>query len=268
VRAESAARNRGSRRCVPLPVWRGPLVSLSELALASRAEPFSAPGWLFELKYDGFRVLAAKDKGTVTLRYRSGRDATRAFPEVVEALAALPARKALLDGERVVFRNGTPDFERFRQRALADDRRRTRDSASACLFDLLALDGNDLRQLPLVERKAMLRELLPAAGPLVYVQHVEREGERLLAGARELRLEGVVAKRADSAYAPGRTGSWLKFKVEETADFVVIGVADPSKETFGRASLVLATGTNHGLRYTGRAAIGRNELEALADVVP
>lgn len=115
------------------PPWSGRLVC--ELTLASRTDPFSAPGWLFELKYDGFRLLAAKDGKTVTLRLRTGRDATARFLEVVDALAALPARTALLDGELVVFgREGRSDFDGLRARAFAG-KVRSGLAVTACLFE-------------------------------------------------------------------------------------------------------------------------------------
>ncbi len=247
-----------------LPRWTGALTA--DLALATRAEPFSAPGWIFELKYDGFRLLAAKDGDSATLRYRSGRNATPVFPEVVAALAALPARRALLDGELVVFGNdGRSDFELLRARALGGGGAgAARMDVRACLFDLLALDDQDLRQLPVVERKRLLRELLAEAGDrLVFVEHVEERGEELLAGASELRLEGIVAKRADSAYVAGHSGLWRKFKVEETADFVVIGIAAPSEGTFWKPALVLGSADRVGVRYIGRVAIGEAELDGL-----
>ena len=239
--------------------------------LATRSEPFSAPRWVFELKYDGFRLQAAKDGSRVTLRYRSGRNATSVFPEIAEAVARLPADRAILDGELVAFGpDGRSDFELLRARALSAGKR---DSAAtdvrACIFDLIGLDDADLRPLPLVERKGLLRDLLSGADHhLVFVDHVEERGEELLAGARQLRLEGVVAKRVDSSYLPGRSGAWRKFKVEETQDFVVIGIAAPSEGTFWRPGLVLARADGDGVRYVGRVAVGQPELASLEAVLP
>lgn len=266
-RRTSANHSTSSLPARSLARWTGPL--LVPLALASRSEPFSGPGWLFELKYDGWRVLAAKDEAEVTLRLRSGRDATATFPEVADAIAALPAQRALLDGELVVFdADGRSDFEMLRTRALGRRTGPRYTDATAALFDVLALNDHDLRHVPLVERKQMLQELLSGRERLLYVEHVEDRGEQLLDGARRLGLEGVVAKRADSPYPSGRTGAWLKFKCEDTADFVVIGVAAPSRLTFMRPGLVLATVERDRLRYAGRVAVGRRELDALAVVVP
>ncbi len=185
----------------------------------------------------------------VRLRYRSRKDVTSVFPEVAAAIRALPARRALLDGELVVFgADGLPDFEGLRARAFASGRTNA---------------THDLRQLPLLERKARLRRLLGREQGLVYVDHVESCGERLLAGVRELSLEGVVAKRADSHYLPGYSAGWLKFKIEETADFVIVGIAEPSEATFWKAGLVLAAVGGGGLRYVGRVGIGAAQLAVL-----
>jgi bifunctional non-homologous end joining protein LigD len=250
-----------------LPAWKGPLTA--DLALASRAAPFSAAGWIFELKYDGFRVLAAKNGGNVVLRLRSGRDASAEFHEVAAAVAALPTACALLDGELVVFgEDGRSDFDALRRRALATrggDWQGTH--VTGCFFDLLASDGRDVRQLPLVERKRMLKALLRQQDQLVCVDHVHKRGEQLLAGARKLGLEGIVAKKSDSPYLPGRTGAWRKIKIEDTADFIVIGIAEPTRETFMRPGLVLAVADAHRLRHVGRVAVGHTELHALEPVV-
>jgi bifunctional non-homologous end joining protein LigD len=262
------ARTATSQFVRKLPIWRGPLDV--ELALAARADAFSARGWIFELKYDGFRLLAAKDGSVVRLRCRSRKDVTSVFPEVSDAIRALPVRRALLDGELVVFgADGRPDFEQLRARAFSNGRTSgTHPRTIGCMFDLLALDDHDLRQLPLLERKAHLRRLLGHRQGLMYVDHVEGCGERLLAGARELSLEGVVAKRASSTYLPGYSAGWLKFKIEETADFVVLGIAEPSRATFWKAGLILATVAQEGLRYVGRVGIGAAEVAVLEDVLP
>jgi hypothetical protein len=101
----------------------------------------------------------------------------------------------------------------------------------------------------------------------MYVDHVRGRGEQLLAGARKLALAGIVAKKSDSPYLPGRSGAWRKVKIEETADFVVIGIAEPTRATFMRPGLVLALVDSGRLRYVGRVAVGRQELDALEPVV-
>ena len=121
----------------------------------------------------------------------------------------------------------------------------------------------------MVERKRLLRELLRGSDDdLLYVDHVEERGEQLVAGARKLRLEGVVGKKADSAYVAGRSGFWRKIKAEDTADFVVIGIAAPSEGTFWRPTLVLGSSTDAaGLRYVGRVGVGAAELAMMGPVL-
>jgi bifunctional non-homologous end joining protein LigD len=221
---------------------------------------------VFELKYDGFRMLAAKDGDDVTLRYRSGRDVTGQYTEIVAAVARLPCRRALLDGELVVCGpTGRPDFGALQRRAFRTSRGRF--GAQLCVFDLLALDEDALRPLPLLRRKELLRELLRASNPaLLYVEHLAADGEELLRGARELGLEGVVAKRADAPYVAGRNSGWRKFKLEDTSDFVVIGIAPPARATFDRP------GTPPGARRGRRAGVcgpcrGRGRRAGRAAVV-
>ncbi len=188
-----------------------------KLMLAETAEkPFTDPAWLFELKYDGFRVLAERDGGAVHLVYRRGSDAVLTYPEIARALAALPFGDLVLDGEVVVLDDeGRPSFQRLQRRA---QQRRTADVQRAALempatffaFDLLAFEGFDLRALPLVERKALLQSLLPRAGPLRYADHVAEQGEAFYAEVSRLKLEGLIAKRADAPYRAGRSPHWLK----------------------------------------------------------
>jgi bifunctional non-homologous end joining protein LigD len=184
---------------------------------------------------------------------------------VVAAVAALPVRTALLDGELVVFgRDGRPDFGLLQARGLGRRGTAAHSPARACAFDLLALNGRDLRRLRLVARKAILEEVLDGQHEVVLVEHVEERGEELLRGACDLGLEGVVAKRADAPYSAGRTTTWRKFKNENTSDFVVTGIGEPSEATYGRSSLLLAlVDADRRLRYVGRVAIGASELAAL-----
>lgn len=246
-----------------VPLWRGPLVA--DVALASRAAPFSAPDWIFELKHDGYRLLAAKVGDAVELRYRNGRVVTSTYPELEEAVGSLPHRVVLLDGELVAHEaGGRPNLDLLRARSVARGARGTSPGRVAfCVFDLLALDGHDTRDLPLLARKTLLRAVVGSGDRLRYVDHVTEQGEQLYERARELRIEGVVAKKADSAYRAGRTGTWRKMKVEETLDLRVIGVAAPAEATSWHPGLVLARADAGGLRYAGRVAVGPRELRAL-----
>jgi bifunctional non-homologous end joining protein LigD len=227
--------------------------------LAERcAEPFDDAGWVFELKYDGFRALAALESGRPRLYYRGGSDATEAFPEVAEALGRLGTADAVLDGELVVVDGrGRPQFQRLQQRfqlRRTPDRLRAAADHPACFFafDLLRLEGRDLRDRPLLERKAILRDLLPARGRLRYVQHVTRRGRALFAQVERRGLEGVLAKRADSPYQGGRSAQWLKITADRSGDFAIVGLTRVSPGEEGSLHLAVTDGK----RFTYAGSVG------------
>ncbi|HTH64630.1 MAG TPA: DNA polymerase ligase N-terminal domain-containing protein, partial [Gemmatimonadales bacterium] len=177
----------------------------------TREEPFSRAGWLFEVKLDGYRMRAVKENGQARLISRNGNDYSAAFPELIRPIAALPYANVLMDGELVILDDaGRPSFQRLQNRArigrAPDIRHASVESPGTLyLFDLMALEGFDLRSLPLVKRKALLRSVLPEAGPLKYSEHFEKEGEALYDQAVGMGLEGIVAKQADSPYKSGRS---------------------------------------------------------------
>lgn len=192
----------------------------------AKVQVLGKPGWLYEVKWDGYRGIAgiapAAKAGrpapsVVHLRTRNGADATKWFPEVAESLAGLPGGPHILDGEVVVLDDdGRSDFNRLQDRA-----RRRRlvpggDAVHFMAFDALAVDGRALIGLPVEERKAALQVLLAGAGPAVrYVEHFAAEhGRDLFRQAVALKLEGLVAKKLGSVYTPGeRTEAWVKVKV-------------------------------------------------------
>jgi bifunctional non-homologous end joining protein LigD len=237
-----------------------------KLMLAETAEkPFTDPEWIFELKYDGYRVLAAREAGEPRLVYRRGSDATALYPEVARALGALPFGDLVLDGEIVVLdEDARPSFQRLQRRA---QQRRKADIQRAALempatyyaFDLLGFEGFDARPLPLVERKRLLRGLLPRAGPLRYLDHIEAQGEAFYAEVSRLQLEGLLAKRADSPYRAGRSPHWQKLRVERTDDFVIVGFTEPGGSRTGFGALHLAAWAKGALVYCGRAGSGFDE---------
>ena len=238
--------------------------------------PFSRDGWLFELKYDGYRAIASATDHRGSLRYRSGLDATAAFPEISRTLAALPYRNIVIDGEIVVLDDDArPNFSRLQKRALLT---RGRDVQSAMrehpvvlyAFDLLGFEDYDLRRLPLAERKRMLRALLPTAGAVRFAEHIEADGLGLWRHIEALGLEGFVAKRCDSPYVAGRSPSWLKVRIEHTADLVVVGFTLPEGTRAHLGALHLAAWTAAGLVHVGRVGTGFDDatlgrLHALLD---
>lgn len=182
-----------------------------------QSPPFGRPDWLYEIKYDGYRLLAGVDNGTAFLRTHGGANASGWFPEIAESLRTLPGGPHVLDGEVTCLDDiGRSDFDRLRARARRRKRFAGCDPVVYCVFDLLARNGRDIRGLPLEERKAMLRELLtPNLPGVLFVGHFDAEhGAQLYSQAMALKLEGLVAKRKGSVYASAtRSNDWLKIKV-------------------------------------------------------
>jgi bifunctional non-homologous end joining protein LigD len=249
------------------------VMTLAPMLAETADAPFSRPGWAFEIKYDGYRLLAAGGPTGARLRYRGGGDATSLFPELTLALATLPAR-CVLDGEVVVAdATGRPRFQALQERArlrAAGEVERAAWSAPATLFvfDLLAVEGLDTRALPLSTRKALLAGLVPALGPVQRSEHVETRGEDFYAAAVGLGLEGVVAKRLDAPYRGRRDRAWLKVRAQRTGDFVIVGT-HRSAGRAGAGALWLAAHDGPTLRCCGRVGSGLGERdveEALAFV--
>ncbi|MFI5206922.1 MAG: DNA ligase D [Gemmatimonadales bacterium] len=228
----------------------------------TREGPFTKPGWLFELKLDGYRIIAAREGGEPKLLSRNGVDYTATFPEVARAVAALPFGGLVMDGELVVHdAAGLPSFQRLQQRSQLkkafDIRKGSVDlPASLYLFDLVAAEGHDLRGLPLIARKQVLRRVLPAAGALKFLDHFETDGEALYERIERMGLEGIVAKKADSPYRSRRSAEWLKIRADKVDDFVVVGFSRPKGARSGFGALHLAQYVDGGLVYMGRAGSG------------
>jgi bifunctional non-homologous end joining protein LigD len=233
--------------------------------------PFSSPDWVFELKYDGFRMLAFGGAGAETqLRYRSGKDPTPRYPELTSAVRALPVPGLVLDGELVVFSlDGKPDFHALAERA---QMHRTAEIARSALvapvsfvaFDLIGAAGYDLRGLPLLVRKALLRRLIPAVGPLRYADHIPEVGEAFLDQVVARGLEGVVAKRANAPYKATRSKDWLKVKRDPEGDFAVCGFTLPKGSRAGMGALHLCVRVDDDWRYAGKVGSGFDDKELLA----
>ncbi len=247
---------------------RRPPASMGPMLAVPVSEPFSRPGWLFEMKYDGVRALCTVVDGSARLRGRRGRDETGRYPEVAAALAAaLGAREAVVDGEIVALdAEGRPSFERLQSRINVTGARAVALAAaevpaSIAVFDLLHLDGHDLRDLPLRLRKRLLRDLLTEGPAVRFADHVEDEGEALFAAIRERGLEGMVAKRGDSRYEGGRRStSWLKVKAWCEQECVVCGLtAGRGGRTGSIGSLVLGVYEEGRLLHAGQAGSGLDE---------
>ncbi|HEX6011807.1 MAG TPA: DNA ligase D, partial [Geminicoccaceae bacterium] len=255
--AEIAAGTPAADRRVPMPAFVKP-----QLATPAAAAP-SGDGWLHELKHDGYRCQLRIEAGSALVRTRGGHDWTPRFARVAEAAAALPMSSALLDGEAVVLdEHGVSRFGLLRRALEAGDTT----AVSFYTFDLLFLDGEDLRGLPLRERKRRLEALLPrpGGGTVRYSDHVLGRGGELREAACRLGAEGLIAKRADAPYRSGRTTSWLKVKCTARQEVVVGGFTHVRGRRSGLGVLLVGTheGGRRGLAFAGKVGTGWSEKEA------
>jgi bifunctional non-homologous end joining protein LigD len=232
-----------------LPPWVAP-----QLATLVSGPP-AGDDWVHEIKLDGYRILLRLERGRVKLLTRNRQDWTTRYPTVAEAAAALPVREALLDGEIVALdRAGVSSFQALQQA----DQLETGRSLVYVAFDLLFLDGRDLRSLPLVERKAQLARLLKARrGRLRYSAHSDVPGRRVYERACRLGLEGIVSKQRNAPYTSGRGAAWLKVKCVARQEMVIGGYTDPEGARAEFGSLLLGVHDRAGrLVYAGRVGTG------------
>lgn len=229
-------------------------------------KPFDDPDWIFETKWDGFRAVAAARPGHASLYSRNLIDISRKYPAVCAALSAV-TQEAVFDGELVAL-----DAEGRSRFQLLQNAGREAVRLLYCVFDLLYLGGKDLRGTPLIERKALLKQVLPKSPLLHYSAHVTGDGIKAFNKAKRAGEEGVMAKLASSLYHSGmRTRDWLKVKASQEQEVVIVGFTAPrrSRKYFG--ALVLAVRAGNRWEYAGRAGTGFNAetLRALhAKLVP
>jgi bifunctional non-homologous end joining protein LigD len=249
------------------------MVRIPQPALATlRRDRFWEPGWVYERKLDGQRVLGVRDGADARLYSRSGRDVTVAFPEIAEALAEQGSGAFVVDGEVVAFEGSRTSFARLQPRIHVSDPERARRSGVAVYyyaFDLLEADGDDLRGQSLLERKRRLRTLLRWRDPLRSTPHRVHADDDWFAEICRRGWEGLIAKRDDAPYPAGRTDAWLKFKCEAGQELVVVGWTDPegSRESLG--ALLLGyherAGDQDDLVYAGKVGTGFSR-EVLGDL--
>jgi bifunctional non-homologous end joining protein LigD len=262
----------GAVRKSKMPVVKSPM------AATEAKKPFNKKGWIFELKIDGIRVLAHKDDGRITLYSRNGNDVTMKFPKLVEELGQLPYRSFILDGETVCYdADGKPSFQCLLQRFQLQDSKQIAAMESKlpieyCVFDLLYLDGWDIRGVKLEDRRALLDQMNPRTTTIRVLDVFPEDGEMLFEHATQLGFEGVVGKKLDSRYKEGiRSVEWVKVKQHHTDEFIVVGWLPGQgnrSSTFG--SLILATKDENGtLKYAGNVGGGFNDTmldEVLAKI--
>ena len=247
-------------------------------ALATLADkPFSDPNWLFEIKWDGLRALSRVEKGQLQLWTRSQREVTREYPDLAEIPDHARGHDVWLDGEVVSLDSeGRSDFQKLQQRfSVLSPTRELMGKAPVVyyVFDLLYCDGHDLREVPLIERKKLLKQILQTDDQVRYSDHEVERGQELYEEAAKQNLEGIIAKQIHSSYPEGRSRSWLKFKTVRDLDAVVGGWTEgrKSREHFG--ALLVGLYDGKGLEFIGGVGTGftvavqaklAKQLEALA----
>ena len=253
----SKGRNSGKRPAKSSSAaGNAPLPDFVPFSLAALFDhPPSGPGWVHEIKYDGYRLQARLDHGDVRLLTRKRQDWTHRFQAVANSVAALPATTALLDGEVVVEdARGISSFS-----LLQTDLKARRNRFIYYVFDLLHLDGRDLTAEPLTARKAVLARLLRGVGKdgiLRLAQYFGESGPLILRHARDLGLEGIVSKRRAAPYRSGRSDNFIKSKCRLTQEFVVAGYVPSKASPNAIGALIVAVHENGVLRYAGRVGTG------------
>ncbi len=214
--------------------------------------PFSKKGWLFELKLDGYRAIGAKRSGKVQLYSRSGQNFSKKYADVAKLLKQLPGN-TVIDGEIVIIDNdGKPQFN-----WLQNWGNKHRGNLRYFVFDLLWYEGKDVRDLPLTDRKKLLKRILPKDSALVYCDHIEEQGRELYDQIKQAGLEGVMAKRNDSPYKSGaRSEDWLKIKTHLRQEVVIGGFTEPRGSRKHLGSLLLGVYEKNKLRYVGHSGGG------------
>jgi bifunctional non-homologous end joining protein LigD len=225
----------------------------AQLASAAGSPPTGAD-WLHDFKLDGYRLFATKIGADVRLTSRHGTDWTRRLPQIARAVANLPCTSATLDGELIAHSGSQRDFAALQLTVIG----RANAPLSLMAFDLLHLDGHDLRDCRLIDRKALLVSGLvtPMRG-LGFVSHIIGHGDEAFAFAGEHQLEGIVSKRLASRYRAGRSGDWLKIKYPELGRFAVVGFIPTRRAVHGLGALILAQpGIGGAWHFAGTVSSG------------
>ncbi|HEV7490268.1 MAG TPA: non-homologous end-joining DNA ligase [Rhodanobacteraceae bacterium] len=217
-------------------------------------DPPAGDAWLHEVKWDGYRILATVVKGKVRLWSRNAIEWTHKVPELAEAIASLKLKSAQLDGEMVVLRAGVSNFNALQGRLSAENA----EPAIYVLFDMPYLNGANLRDAPLIERKAKLAALLKRRkNPLLaYSAHQVGHGREIFEQAQYNNLEGIVSKKVNSPYRGDRNGDWVKVKARPSDEFAVVGFTDPKGSRTGIGALLLAKHVRGEWVYIGRVGTG------------
>ena len=244
---------RGSLHDEPVPDWRTPMLA----TLTDRR--FSDPRWIFEPKFDGERCLAFRNGDQVRLLSRNRQPLNGTYPELVDALAAQPISRFVIDGEVVAFKGRRTSFAHLQGRLGITNPKAARATGIPVfyyIFDLLHLDGKSTTELPLLSRKRLLRKAFQFGDPLRYTPHRVEHGEAAYRAACARGDEGVIAKLADAPYVGRRSPNWLKFKCVRDQEFVIGGYTAPKGSRIGFGALLVGYYDGRDLVYAGKVGTG------------
>ncbi|NRF07697.1 non-homologous end-joining DNA ligase [Agrobacterium pusense] len=233
------------------------------LALLKTAPP-SGPEWVYEMKWDGYRLAVHIEPKGVRIITRGGHDWTHRFPTIAAAARDLGVATAILDGEAVVLNGeGRSDFGALQRSLGGRGGKRASTEAVLFAFDLMYFDGHDLTRTELSVRRHLLGDLLEdATGAIQLSEEIDADGAELLASACSLGMEGIIAKHRDSTYRSGRTGDWLKIKCVQSESFMIVGYEQSAVARGGIGSLLLAARRGHDWVYVGAVGTGFKEKDA------
>ncbi|OBY08343.1 ATP-dependent DNA ligase [Rhizobium leguminosarum bv. trifolii] len=230
-----------------------------------KAKPPKGDDWVFEIKWDGYRMAVHIEPTGVRILTRGGHDWTHRFPAIEQAAKQLPVATAILDGEAVVLdQQGRSDFGLLQQSLGGRGGKKSSSDAIFMAFDLLYFDGHDLRNSELSMRRHLLEDLVLAEGQgdIRLSEEVDADGDTLLRIACEHGLEGIIAKRLDAPYSSGRLGDWVKVKCIQSDSFVIVGYERSTAARAGIGRLLLAARKGKKLVYVGGVGTGFNERNA------
>ncbi|MBY5408630.1 ATP-dependent DNA ligase [Rhizobium leguminosarum] len=230
-----------------------------------KSRPPKGDDWVYEIKWDGYRLSVHVEPTGIRILTRGGHDWTDRFPAIKQAALWLPVGTAILDGEAVVLdQQGRSDFGLLQQSLGGRGGKKMSNDAIFMAFDLLYFDGHDLRKSELDVRRHLLEDLVPAGeqGDIRLSEEIEADGDQLLVSACEFELEGIIAKRRNAPYRSGRLGDWVKVKCIQSDSFVIVGYERSTVARAGIGRLLLAARKGKKLVYVGGVGTGLNERSA------